>query len=881
MKNICGDTAKKTIIGMNKKKLAPQKRTQNFISSSARKFRQAYEARQRLQREQDHLEYLNFNKLQRLNHLYATLSQINQTIMHVRDRDSLFREICRVVIDYGRFKMAWIGLMDESSKLIIPEVFAGEEQGYLRNLSITYLKEVLGNGPTGRAIREERCIIAQDIAHDPRMEPWRDQALRCGFLSSAAVPIRYHNRVFGTLTVYAAAPFEFDLDNEYLLGQIGQNISFALDQLQNEDERKAVEEELRKNETLYRSLFENMLNGFAYCHMLYENDIPQDFIYLNVNRKFEDLTGLKNVTGKRVSEVIPGIRESDAELFDTYSRVAMTGNPEEFEMYIKSLKDWYSVLVYSPEKSYFVAVFEVITRRKLVVEALRESEERYRQIVDTAQEGIWLLDAERNITYANQRMLDILGYSLDEMIGTSFNRFIDDQAKKEAEIHFKRRQQGIKEQYDFCFRRKDGTIIWAIVSASPLLSDDGNVVGSLGLITDITLRKQAEEDIRSHVARVEALVRTAARLNAQLDMDTLLRIVCQEAASALNSPAAWINLYDPKQDILCFASDYGMPPEFKKGYQPLPRGVYNELNIQMSSINVFSDVQMLMDRPNWKVFSSLNICTVAGGSMWRDEQLIGTLSVISYGEVRDFSQDELTFLQGLTDQAALAIVNIRLFEQVSAGRQRLQVLSKTLIEVQEKERRSLALELHDELGQMLSAVRISLHMIPNLPQAEAKEQLQEARTLVSDLLIRVRRMSLDLRPSMLDDLGLLPALYYLFKNYQAQTRETVSFEHSGLERRFTPEVEITAFRIIQEGLTNVMRHAVNKQVIVNVWADEQSLNMQMRDFGVGFDPAVVHSKGVSSGLSGMRERTRLLGGEMVIESTPGKGTILTVRLLLV
>ena len=129
-------------------------------------------------------------------------------------------------------------------------------------------------------------------------------------------------------------------------------------------EERAAQNALRESEEHYRSLFDNMLNGFAYCKMLFGQNQPQDFIYLSVNRTFEALTGLKNVVGKKVSEVIPGLRESDPELFEIYGRVALTGKPERLETYVAALKMWFSISVYSPEKEYFVVVFDVITERK-------------------------------------------------------------------------------------------------------------------------------------------------------------------------------------------------------------------------------------------------------------------------------------------------------------------------------------------------------------------------------------------------------------------------------------------------------------------------------------------------------------------------------------
>ena len=143
-------------------------------------------------------------------------------------------------------------------------------------------------------------------------------------------------------------------------------------------ERKRAEQAVRESETQYRSLFDNMLEGFAYCRMIFDDGRPLDFVYLDVNAAFERLTGLKDVIGKKVTEVIPGIRESNRELLEAYGRVALTGNPEKLEAYVEPLGIWFSVSVYSPEKGHFIAVFDNITERKRAEQALQESKERFR-----------------------------------------------------------------------------------------------------------------------------------------------------------------------------------------------------------------------------------------------------------------------------------------------------------------------------------------------------------------------------------------------------------------------------------------------------------------------------------------------------------------------
>lgn len=180
-------------------------------------------------------------------------------------------------------------------------------------------------------------------------------------------------------------------------------------------QRARTESKLRESEDLHRSLFDNMLNGFAYCRMLFERNQPKDFIYLRVNGAFETLTGLKNVIGKRVSEVIPGIRESDPELLEMYGRVALTGVPAQFEAYVQALGMWFSISVYSPRKEHFVAVFDVITERKRGEQALRDAleekvallKEVHHRVKNNLQIVASLLSLQSSLV-ENQQVADVL-----------------------------------------------------------------------------------------------------------------------------------------------------------------------------------------------------------------------------------------------------------------------------------------------------------------------------------------------------------------------------------------------------------------------------------------------------------------------------------------
>lgn len=216
--------------------------------------------------------------------------------------------------------------------------------------------------------------------------------------------------------------------------------------------------------------------------------------------------------------------------------------------------------------------------------------------------------------------------------------------------------------------------------------------------------------------------------------------------------------------------------------------------------------------------------------------------------------------------------------QRKAAETALQALSQRLLEVQEAERKHLARELHDEIGQSLTGLRLLLRQAGGSQADSFQERLDQARGLTDELLARVRALSFDLRPADLDRLGLLPALLAHFERYTPQTGVSIFFKHQGIEERFPSQVETSAYRTVQEALTNVARHAGVANATVRVWAETGRLNVQVEDLGSGFDPEAAAANPLSSGLTGMRERIFLVGGRVSVESAPGCGTTITVEL---
>lgn len=270
--------------------------------------------------------------------------------------------------------------------------------------------------------------------------------------------------------------------------------------------RKQAEDALKKSEKRYRYLFENMLEGYAYCQMLFDGGRPYDFIYVEVNDMFEQLTGLKDVLGRKVSEVIPNIRESNAELFEIYGRVSMTGQPEKFETFVESLGIWFSMAVYSPRQEYFVAVFDNITERKQAEEKLRKSEERLRSIYENMTIGLYRTTPEGQILLSNPALLKMLGYdNFEELASRDLEKDVYSPTYERSAFKEQIERQGEILGLEAVWERKNGSYIHVRESAKVIRDVNGKTLYYEGSVEDISDRKQAEEALREREARYRGL----------------------------------------------------------------------------------------------------------------------------------------------------------------------------------------------------------------------------------------------------------------------------------------------------------------------------------------------------------------------------------------
>ncbi|MEI6795746.1 MAG: PAS domain S-box protein, partial [Methanomassiliicoccales archaeon] len=376
---------------------------------------------------------------------------------------------------------------------------------------------------------EEWSVVRPDCTPMPPAEFASVRALKEGrTVANVEMGLKHDEKVTWINVTAAPVPIE----------DFGVTITYS-----DISERKQMEDALRESEKRYRLIFENMLNGMAYCKMLFDEEgRPEDFIYLEVNRKFELLTRLKDVVGRKVTEIIPDVKESSPELFEAYGRVASTGKPERFETYLQSLDSWLDISVYSPQRGLFIAIFDNITERKRAELAVRESEERSLLLIENIRDPFMITDFNGSIHYANQALSLLLGVMPDtdpdelDLMGnmhpSSMERLLSDlQQIKDTdgplnvEYELANGSQG-KKNVEGIGRR----VHW-----------DGNR-RCLLILRDVTRAKRTERLLEAHLRLSECSQNTS--------LDELLQKALDEAEDLTDSTIGFLHFVDDDQEKL-------------------------------------------------------------------------------------------------------------------------------------------------------------------------------------------------------------------------------------------------------------------------------------------------------------------------------------------
>lgn len=483
-----------------------------------------------------------------------------------------------------------------------------------------------------------------------------------------------------------------------------------------------------------------------------------------------------------------------------------------------------------------------IEERKKTEEELKRTKEYLENVIENSVDAIGIVDRQGRFILWNRRAAAIYGYNFDELAGKlAFDLYAD---REELGNMLKRlRKHGVVRECEILMRKKDESIVPMDISISLLKDDRGETIGSVCVARDLSERKKAEMELKR---AKEELSRYSRELERQVRERT------REITSILKYTPAVVYIKD------------------SKGYYTLVNSRYEELfGIKNEDIQGKSDYHIFprevadqLRKSDHKVLTEKRHCQV-------EERIPHGNGIHTYLSVKFPLYDEKAVPTGvcgiLTD-----------ITEIKRAQDQMRRLSANIMNSQEKERAAIARELHDELGQMLTALRMdSVWMQKRLREvdSEAAERALSMCELIDKTIDGVRGMATRLRPGVLDDLGLIDALEWYTADFEKRTGISCVFKSINVQK--VPDTVATAaYRIVQEALTNVARHSFASHVRVFLEEEENSLSLFVEDNGHGFKlPETGEFEGL--GMAGMRERAGLAGGNLEIQSLPERGT--TVR----
>jgi PAS domain S-box-containing protein len=460
------------------------------------------------------------------------------------------------------------------------------------------------------------------------------------------------------------------------------------------------------------------------------------------------------------------------------------------------------------------------------------SEQRWRSIFESSAIGIAMTELDGRFVVTNRACQDLVGYTAAELQEMKLTDLTHEDDRGNTIDLIAEMQAGQRKEFQIEKRclRKDRPPVWVRTTMSLIPDAEGSPRYMMALVEDITERKLAEENLRK---QTEVLQKIFDHIPVMINLtgeDGRIKLVNREWERILGWRLEEIH----KQDVDIIAECY-----------PDPRDRQTVLNFREAARGERFDLK----------------------TRTRDGRMIDT----RWAVVR------------LTDGSTLGIgVDItehkRAEEELQSSFRQLRELTARLESVREEERARVAREIHDELGQALTAIKIDLASLGSALRADQKEELQKAESilrLVDQTILSVRRIATELRPGILDDLGLVAAVEWAAEEFEARTGIKCRLNFPDDDIVIDPERTTAIFRIFQETLTNITRHAEATQVDVKLGTEDGRIVLEVRDNGRGIGQEQL-STGKSLGILGMRERALLLGGELTISGSPRKGTIVRV-----
>jgi PAS domain S-box-containing protein len=634
-------------------------------------------------------------------------------------------------------------------------------------------------------------------------------------------------------------------------------------------DRKRTEKALQESEQHFRAIFEQAVVGMVQGEL--------DGGWIRVNDRFCEILGYTRQELLRVDFqdiLLPEDLERDLErrgagMSDGESR----GYSEEKRIRRKNgSMAWINLtvsLIYSSsEPQYFVAVVEDITERREAEEALGRNEILYRSAVEQTAENIFLVDIEtKSILATNDALSRSLGYAPEELkrmtlydIVAHDRDSVDRNLKSvvEAERYFIGERQ---------YLREDGSLVDVEVNASVIPYEGRDALRIVA--HDVTERKRAEENLRRSLSAMLALREAGQVLGSTLSSEEIVSRLLEIMRGVSHLVATVISVRNEDGELRIWRS---------AGLEGLRSRTRFEREAEAARRATLEEEEQRLFRLYDLGFENNHLVGLCLPLRVKD-RVVGVLE--AYGRESLAESDNVELLSSLASQAASALENARLYEQLEEREHALQDLVGKLLGAQEEERRRVAYEVHDGLAQVAVAAhqRLQAFARRHSPGTErGRRDLERILRLVRSTVSDARRIIANLRPTALDDLGLAATLALEVESLREDGYQ-VDYEENLGDERLPDTVEIALFRIGQEALTNVRKHAQTRRVRIRLRRTGDEVHFEVQDYGRGFDPGLSSGEsgpGERVGLAGMRERVGALGGELKIHSRPDAGTFIAV-----
>lgn len=812
-------------------------------------------------------------EIRHMSRLYATLSQVNQTIVRVRDRDNLFRTICEVAIEYGKFDLAAIGLLDESGGTLTHVESRGTSDGNPYS-KVRLNEEPYSFGLSASAIRSGEVVTSECVQIDERTFFWKDQATRRQVHSVAAVPFRLDKKVVGILSLASKESGFFGPKEKSLLAEIGMDISFALDMIKLEEERRGVEEALKASEERYRSVYENTHLG------LYRTTPDGRILMANPAlirmlgfESFEQLTGrdlsMEGFEPDYSRDEFIRIIERDGEIKGLETAwTRLDGRAMYIRESAKAIRDDHGNTIY------FEGTIEDITEKKIAEKALRTSEDRFRNLFENAPVSLWEEDFSEV-----KRTLDNL------------------------------RTSGVKNIREFLARNRK--FLESLFDSVKILSVNKSTLSLYHAVSVLQLMRAANSvsDPDAGPAHSETIERIW-KGETTYESETLIKTLTGEKRHVM---LRWKVVPGFEQDyskVLVSMSDITPLRNFERELEN-SREMYREIveNIDEVIFSLDAEGKLIYASPAMEHyfgpgfesrlgvhFSSFVHPDDHGMIAERfDEQRRGISTpfecrfVVREGQVRwgivhpvpVFHRGGFTGIRGsvldITERKEAEMRSLQLGEQLRA-------LAAGLQTAREEERILVAREIHDELGQGLTTLKLGIALVRRslLEHSTSKKilteinELQELSRSVDGLVNSVRRISTSLRPEVLDELGLAEAIKWYSEQISRQSKIKCSVRISTQKIRLNDKMLTVLFRIFQEALTNVVRHSGANKAEISLTQRDGKVTLTVKDNGIGITRENIRDRR-SIGLLGMEERAAGIGGVFTVLPASRKGTLVKVE----